>query len=169
MQQKRAGPLFSRTGCLSAVGLALIMGMIIRFRGGDLFSPGSLSAMNQGGHSLSGAFSHAEFEEECSRCHVPWRGVSSELCQFCHEDVADKRLSGSGLHGRVGSSSNNGQKELAYLSRGSSHLWTSPLSSFTGPPGIVVDPVLFASLWTMTLLLEQCLSATRSWPIPFGA
>jgi NAD(P)H-nitrite reductase large subunit len=38
-----------------------------------------------------------------------------------------------GLHltviGRVGSSSNNGQKELAYLSRGSSHVWTSPLSS----------------------------------------
>jgi hypothetical protein len=46
MQQKRAGPLFSRIGCLSAVGFVLLMGMIIRFRGGDLFSPGSLSAMN---------------------------------------------------------------------------------------------------------------------------
>ena len=38
-----------------------------------------------------------------------------------------------GLHltviGRVGGGSDNGQKELSYLSRGSSHVWTRPLSS----------------------------------------
>ena len=101
MQQKRAGPLFSRLGCLSAAALVLTMGLIIRLRGGDLFSPGPVSAINQGGRPLSGALSHAEIEEECSRCHDPWRGVSADLCELCHEDVANQRLSGSGLHGRL--------------------------------------------------------------------
>jgi hypothetical protein len=96
------------------------MGMIIRFRGGDLFSPGYLSAMNQGGQSLSGAFSHAEFEEECSRCHVPWRGVSSDLCLSCHEDVADQRLSGSGLHGRLPNSGKCSQCHVEHLGRSAS-------------------------------------------------
>ena len=101
MQQKRAGPLFSRIGCLSVVGLVFVMAMIIRLRGGELFNPGSLSASNKGGQPVSGALSHAEIEQECGRCHIPWQGLSAGLCQSCHEDVADQRLSGAGLHGRL--------------------------------------------------------------------
>jgi len=99
MQQKRAGPLYSRLGCGTAVVLLILLGAILRFRGGGPFSPGPLSAANTKNQSLSGYTSHAAFEEECALCHTPWSGVSAERCEVCHTGVASHRLGNSGLHG----------------------------------------------------------------------
>jgi len=44
--------------------------------------------------------SHAEWEEECSTCHTPFkRSSQSSLCVACHEEVGADVTSGSGFHG----------------------------------------------------------------------
>ena len=30
---------------------------------------------------------HADFESECKKCHVPWKGVKNKLCFNCHYDA----------------------------------------------------------------------------------
>jgi len=48
-----------------------------------------------------GVASHAEFEEECQRCHGGWIGVSPSLCLECHADTDFERETGTGIHGRL--------------------------------------------------------------------
>lgn len=45
---------------------------------------------------------HAEFEEECRNCHVPFeREAQSRLCLDCHEDVMSDVKDQRGYHGRL--------------------------------------------------------------------
>ena len=81
--------------------MAIILGLILIFRGGILFSPGQLSAAGEEGQFIDGFRSHADFEEECSRCHEPWRGVKIERCESCHTAVAENRRTNSSLHGHL--------------------------------------------------------------------
>jgi hypothetical protein len=99
MQPRRANPFFSTAGCGTTLLLALVLAAILYFRGGGPFSPGPLTAAQPRSQPLAGFVSHAEFEQECSQCHVPWRGITAERCQNCHEDVGQQRASGTGLHG----------------------------------------------------------------------
>jgi hypothetical protein len=101
MQPKRASPLYSPLGCGAAVALVLILGLILLLRGGIPFSPGPLSAAESTGQLLAGYRSHAEIEGDCSQCHEPWSGVTSERCETCHTEVAEQRLSRSKLHGHL--------------------------------------------------------------------
>ncbi|MCI0394773.1 MAG: cytochrome c3 family protein [Chloroflexi bacterium] len=98
---RRSSPLYSPLGCGAAVLLLLVLGAILYFRGGGPFSPGPLTAASPQNVPLADFGSHAEFEGECSRCHQPWRGVSAGRCEACHENVAQQRDSGAGLHGRL--------------------------------------------------------------------
>ena len=101
MQQKRAGPLYSRLVCGTTVLLVIILVAILRLRGGGPFSPGLLSAANSKNLPLSGYSSHAAFEEQCALCHSPWQGLSAQRCETCHSSVANERLGFNGIHGRL--------------------------------------------------------------------
>ena len=101
MRQKRASPLYSPFGCGTTIVLVLVLGAILRFRGGGPFSPGSLSAASSQGEQLSGFASHADFEEECALCHAGWRGATADRCESCHTGIVEQRNSSLGLHGRL--------------------------------------------------------------------
>ena len=47
----------------------MILGAYLLLKGGGPFNPGSLTAAQPQGTPLAGFASHAEFEEDCSRCH----------------------------------------------------------------------------------------------------
>jgi len=98
MQPKRSHPFFSRFGCGTAILLAVVLGLVLYFRGGGPFSPGALTA-EANGDLIRNFFNHAAFEQQCELCHAPWRGPVAERCEQCHQAVAEQRLSESGLHG----------------------------------------------------------------------
>lgn len=52
-------------------------------------SPGKLSA------------SHAAFENQCNRCHVPFGGIPQATCLGCHTALADAMAKGIGYHPSV--------------------------------------------------------------------
>lgn len=97
----RQHPLFSRLGCLG--GLVLILGIVaaIWLTGGEIFSPGLLTAWAEEGKTLQGFQSHAEFEPDCQQCHAPFVGLTAERCEACHTSVQAERAAGQGLHGRL--------------------------------------------------------------------
>jgi hypothetical protein len=94
-------PFFSRLGCLGALVLVIGIAVAVFLTGGEIFSPGPLTALSASGQALGGYPAHAEFESDCARCHAPWRGVTAERCEQCHTDVAQERAAGSGLHGHL--------------------------------------------------------------------
>lgn len=101
MRQKRVSPLYSPFGCGTTVVLVLVLGAILRFKGGGPFSPGPLSAASPRDEPLAGYVSHAAFEEDCALCHVAWRGATADRCQQCHTEIAGQRAGDSGMHGRL--------------------------------------------------------------------
>lgn len=101
MQPKRPSPLYSPLGCGATIVLVIILGGILYFRGGGPFSPGRLTAASPRQEPLEGFVSHADFEGDCGRCHVPWQGVTAERCESCHLTIAEQRQNRTGLHGRL--------------------------------------------------------------------
>jgi hypothetical protein len=65
----------------------------------NTFFPGPLSA-TAGAESIQGYSSHAEFEQECGHCHAPVHCISDTHCQDCHMEIAQERITASGLHSR---------------------------------------------------------------------
>jgi hypothetical protein len=63
-----------------------------------MFSPGPLAATHSQAKPLQGFTSHADFENECYRCHIPWRGAVAARCLACHTLVDSQIQSGRGLH-----------------------------------------------------------------------
>jgi hypothetical protein len=100
-QPKRPNPLYSPLGCSTAVLLVVVLAVMLYLKGGGPFSPGPLSAAAPRGDMLAGVRSHAELEEACGQCHAPWQGASSRRCEQCHQEIADQRQNGIGLHGRL--------------------------------------------------------------------
>lgn len=99
MMASRQHPLFSPVGCLAALVIVVGAGIAIWFTGGAVFNPGLLTARTVAGAALGGFASHAEFENDCGKCHAPFRGVEAGRCEGCHVTVAEERKSGVGLHG----------------------------------------------------------------------
>lgn len=95
----KQNPFVSLPGCITA--LIFIAGMIAAtaILGGVLFSPGLLSVQGIDRAPLKGFTSHVDFEGRCEWCHAPWTGVTASLCEDCHTNVAEERLSGTGVHG----------------------------------------------------------------------
>lgn len=100
-QNTRSHPVFSRLGCSSALLVAVLLTVIVVFRGGGPFSPGDVTATQPRGEPLGGFNNHAEFEEDCVLCHAPWLGTTAERCESCHVTVATERITKMGLHGRM--------------------------------------------------------------------
>ncbi|MBI3176987.1 MAG: cytochrome c3 family protein [Chloroflexi bacterium] len=94
----RQHPFVSSVGCVTALALMAVLGLAIWFTGGLAFSPGALSARQDATEVLDGFSSHAEFEDQCERCHSPFRGIEAARCEQCHTEVGVQRSSGKGLH-----------------------------------------------------------------------
>ncbi|MCG3209913.1 MAG: hypothetical protein FOGNACKC_03540 [Anaerolineae bacterium] len=102
MQLKKINRLSVRTKFLLLIVPGLIgLGVAFHLHSSGAFSPGPLSAMQLRGEPLGGYTSHAEFQQQCTHCHVPIHCVTDTRCQDCHMDVARQRAAGDGLHGRI--------------------------------------------------------------------
>ena len=97
----RQHPFLSPIGLLGGLVLITGIGLAVLFGGGEIFSPGPLTAQASAATPLHGFKSHAEFEKDCRRCHAPLTGVTAERCQTCHADIVAQRQAGSGLHGHL--------------------------------------------------------------------
>lgn len=95
----RAHPFFSLPGCLGALIFIVAMVAATAVVGGGLFSPGPVSAQGADRPPLQGFTSHVDFEGKCEYCHAPWTGVTADLCETCHTQVADERRTATGVHG----------------------------------------------------------------------
>lgn len=70
--------------------------------GGDMFSPGLVTAKSKPGVLIDNYGSHADFESDCAQCHQPLRSEGqSVLCSCCHKNVAEQIASTEGTHGRM--------------------------------------------------------------------
>jgi hypothetical protein len=94
-------------GCLSPSGLLVALLVIVAvtgytfLKGGELFSPGPLSAASVGNITSMDIRSHADLQDQCTRCHYPWRGVDPLRCISCHTHVRDQFETRDGLHGQL--------------------------------------------------------------------
>jgi hypothetical protein len=90
---------------IAAISIILILSIGILF-GEGLFghlhkytTPGPLSAAKAAeSEPIDGYSSHADFEQECGHCHAPLHCVTDTRCQDCHMEIAEQRLTATGLH-----------------------------------------------------------------------
>ena len=94
-------PFFSLLSCGIASVLILCFIAALIIIGGQMFSPGPLTELHSQNKPLEGFASHAEFENQCHRCHAPLLGPSTKRCLACHTSVADQINSHNGLHGAL--------------------------------------------------------------------
>ena len=66
--------------------------------GAQMFSPGPLTAAHPQHRPLQGFTHHADFENECGRCHQPLLGPAAERCLACHTSIADEMKAPTELH-----------------------------------------------------------------------
>lgn len=97
----RQSPFLSPIGCLA--GGLLIAGILaaVALTGGEIFSPGPLTARAAAGQPLQGFRSHAEFGADCRLCHAPLQGVAADRCLACHTRVGEQMAAGEGAHGHL--------------------------------------------------------------------
>jgi hypothetical protein len=94
-------------GCLSPSGLLAALLVILAvttytsLNGGGLFSPGPLSATSGNNTASTDIRSHVDLQDQCTRCHYPWRGIDPIRCTSCHTNVRDQVQSSEGLHGHL--------------------------------------------------------------------
>lgn len=81
--------------------LLVAIGIWLALRGERVFSPGKLSTQSQLGMTLQGFSSHADFEQECQRCHQPLETTQDRLCLACHTSVQQQMETQSGTHGMI--------------------------------------------------------------------
>lgn len=98
---KRKNPFLTPLGFGLTLVLFLSLGGIFRVQGGMLFSPGKVSAKTRPGVVLDGFNSHADFEQQCQRCHRPLETTQDVLCLDCHLNIEQQLLSQSGTHARL--------------------------------------------------------------------
>lgn len=86
---------------IAVLSLVVISAVSVQIHKSTLLMPGPLSENHDEGTEIEGFVSHAEFEEDCSHCHGPIHCVEDSRCQDCHFEVAQQRVSLTGLHGRL--------------------------------------------------------------------
>jgi len=92
-------PFFSLLSCGIASVLILCFIAALIIIGGRMFSPGPLTGIHPQNNPSQGFASHAEFENQCNRCHAPLLGPTANRCLTCHTTVANQVNSQNGLHG----------------------------------------------------------------------
>lgn len=98
---KRQNPYISPSGIVLSLTFIVGLGLSIWRSGNRIFSPGNLSAQFEPGVTLGDFASHAEFEEECSRCHQPLEADQGALCIKCHQTIQGQMLEKWGTHGII--------------------------------------------------------------------
>jgi hypothetical protein len=101
LKMRRINPVQSLPGLIATFLLLTGLGMMLWLRGGEAFSPGSLTAISHSGLQAGGFRSHAEFEPECSKCHQPLKTTQGELCLDCHVEVAAQLDKQNGTHAHI--------------------------------------------------------------------
>ncbi len=86
-------------GCLGILAGFAVVALALVWQGPTIFSPGPLSAQRLRGDVLGGVRSHADLEEQCSRCHLPWK-PQGLLCLECHDRIEGELQSRTALHAR---------------------------------------------------------------------
>jgi hypothetical protein len=100
---RRQHPFISLTGFALTALFLVGLGVSIWLNGGQAFSPGNVSAVSIGDVNLGGFTSHADFENQCNRCHAPLQTTQDVLCLNCHVSIRDQIASGVGYHGQIDS------------------------------------------------------------------
>lgn len=77
------------------------LGLLLWQSGGLAFSPGDLSSKSRPASRIQGFSSHADFEQECKRCHQPLKSLQASLCMDCHTEIAKGIEKGNELHGKL--------------------------------------------------------------------
>ncbi len=98
---RRQPSFLSASGLIATVFMLAGLGALLWLRGGEMFSPGQLSAKSLPGVALEGFVSHAQFEAECERCHQPLKTTQDVLCMNCHRRVSLQIESGQGTHASI--------------------------------------------------------------------
>lgn len=97
----RNNPFFAPSGFIATVLLMFGLAVTLWRSGGKAFSPGRLSAVEKPGLLPGGFSSHAEFESECQRCHLPLETTQNTLCLDCHNGIAEQISNKAGTHGSI--------------------------------------------------------------------
>jgi hypothetical protein len=113
-------------GCLTPGGIAAacltlaVVGALLLWQGGRLFSPGELNAQ-AGEQRLGGVASHAETGGRCAACHpAPWNSeIMADRCLACHSDIAAQMRNMATLHGILTGEGNNACRDCHPDHRGS--------------------------------------------------
>jgi hypothetical protein len=90
-------------GILVALGAVAV---VLASRGGQMFSPGGLSAQRHEESRLGGVSSHADLDGNCAACHAaPWsKSTMANLCLECHSEVRKEIEAHRSLHGLLSES-----------------------------------------------------------------
>lgn len=89
---------------LIVVGLIIVSAVSfesVHAKAKNFLMPGPVSATHPNNEVMNGYASHAEFEQECGHCHAPIHCVTDTRCQDCHMEIAQQRVEGRGLHGKL--------------------------------------------------------------------
>jgi len=98
---KRSDPFSSPLGFILFLLLSSFLAIYIWKDRGLVFSPGQLTDIHRDGVTMQGFSSHADFEKQCSLCHVPLDTTIGELCLDCHTEIDSQVDGGTGIHGRI--------------------------------------------------------------------
>lgn len=79
----------------------LLLGVLFTVQGNLMFNPGAVSAKAQRDVVLGGFATHAEFERECQRCHLPLMTRQAELCIECHTNIGEQIAQAQSTHAKI--------------------------------------------------------------------
>jgi hypothetical protein len=116
-------------GKIAALLTLGIVAAVLLIGGGEMFSPGELSAENRRNVSCGGVSSHAELGGRCSACHAPpWSGQTmADRCLDCHTDVRREMETRAPLHGTL---SNGMRCQNCHTEHRGAHASLTDLSRF---------------------------------------
>jgi hypothetical protein len=98
----RSSPIVNALSGVLTLVLLGGLGIGMWLTGGNMFSPGEVSAKTKPGVVINNYRSHADFEGDCAQCHQPLRNESqSVLCNGCHKNITEQIAKSEGTHGRM--------------------------------------------------------------------
>jgi hypothetical protein len=97
---RRQHPFLSPSGIVLTLLLTIILALLLGLTGGQMFSPGLLTAQAEAGETRGGVTSHAEIKA-CNTCHQPLKSEQAALCLDCHTEIQTQLDTPDGLHAKL--------------------------------------------------------------------
>ncbi|NUM44197.1 MAG: hypothetical protein HUU38_05775 [Anaerolineales bacterium] len=97
---RRQHPFLSPSGIVLTLFLTVILALLFWLTGGQMFSPGPLTAQAETGETRGGVASHAEIAT-CNTCHQPLKTKQAVLCLDCHTEIQTELATTDGLHAKL--------------------------------------------------------------------